>query len=63
MTYELPEHVQKTINEMVINNDEAEYRKILAARAAAKKNKELERRVEILEKELKQLKALVNGNR
>jgi len=60
--YDITDSIKKTINEMVINNEEAEYKKILAARAASKRNKELERRVDILEKELKQLKALINGN-
>ena len=60
--YDITVSINKTINEMMINNEEAEYKKILAARAAAKRNKELERRVDILEKELKQLKALINGN-
>lgn len=60
--YDITDSVKKTINEMMINNEEAEYKKILAARAAAKRNKELERRVDLLEKELKQLKALINGN-
>jgi hypothetical protein len=56
--------VKNTDNGLIINNNEDQYKKIVAARAQAKKNNELTRRVEILEKEIKELKALLlNGNK
>lgn len=61
---DVPGFFKNTTTGAIINSNDDEYKKILATRNLAKKNNELARRVEILEKELKQLKALIlNGNR
>lgn len=61
---DVPGFFKNTTTGAIINSNDDEYKKILATRNMAKKNNELARRVEILEKELKQLKALIlNGNR
>jgi hypothetical protein len=61
---DVPGFFKNTATGAIINNNEDEYKKILNARKMAKENKDLARRVDVLEKELKQLKELIlNGNR
>ena len=61
---DVPGFFKNTATGAIINNNEDEYKKILNARKMAKENKDLSRRVDVLEKELKQLKELIlNGNR
>lgn len=43
----------------VINNDDREYKNILLARAAAKKSNEMERRIQKMELEIKELRKLI----
>lgn len=43
----------------VINNDDSEYKRILAARANIKKAKETSKKVDMLEQEMKEIKKLL----
>jgi hypothetical protein len=60
---DVPGFFKNTSTGAIINNNDDEYKKILNSRKMAKENRELARRVDILEKELKQIKELINGSR
>lgn len=43
----------------IINNDDSEYKKILAARANAKKTQETNRKIEMLERDIKEIRKML----
>lgn len=54
-----PGYLKDTSSGAIINNDDEEYRKFQAAREASKKNKDLCKRINDVEGDLKEIKNLL----